>query len=362
VPWFLHLLTHPLTYPLADGDHSRLQDGPFNGAYQLTKWTPQASLDLSANPAFWDHAGLGVKQIRYLPIEEPAAELGRYRAGELHITETIPAGRYQWLAENLPDELHVAPYLGSFFLAVNLRHGPLADQLPLRRALSLAIDRDKLTRLVLAAGEQPAWGLIPPGMGDYQSPAMEHTGISQSRREQQAQELYRAAGFSRLKPLRVQLRFNTSTTHRRMAVAVAAMWKQVLGVSSELVNEEWKVFVNNRRQGVVTEIFRGGWIADYPDAQNFLILFRSQSELNWTGYNNPEFDQLLAHADSTVDPERRLAILGQAEGLLMNEQPFIPLYYYVSRHLVKPAVSGFVDNSQDVHLSRYIRLDGVTRP
>jgi oligopeptide transport system substrate-binding protein len=141
-----------------------------------------------------------------------------------------------------------------------------------------------------------------------------------------------------------------------VAVAVAAMWKQVLGVSTELVNEEWKVFVNNRTMGVVTEVFRGGWIADYADPASFLDLFISGSSLNHTFYGNPAFDDLLAAA-AAAGGERRMELLQRAEAQLVQDMPVIPLYYYVSRHLVNPRVRGFENNVRDIHLSRYLALE-----
>ncbi|MDT8320536.1 MAG: ABC transporter substrate-binding protein, partial [Xanthomonadales bacterium] len=169
-------------------------------------------------------------------------------------------------------------------------------------------------------------------------------------------QLFERSGLQHVKPLRLELRYNTSALHRRVAVAVAAMWKQVLGVSTQLVNEEWKVFVNNRRLGVVTQIFRGGWIADYADPTSFLDLFLSENALNNSFYRNPQFDALLASAAAASDA-RRKELLREAESLIMQDMPLIPIYYYVSRHLVSPRVSGFVDNVRDVHLSRYLTLE-----
>jgi oligopeptide transport system substrate-binding protein len=134
------------------------------------------------------------------------------------------------------------------------------------------------------------------------------------------------------------------------------MWKQVLGVNTELVNEEWKVFVNNRRMGVVTEVFRGGWIADYADPTSFLDLFISGDSMNNTFYRNPAFDGLMAEAGAAAGAQR-MERLRLAEAQLTEDMPVIPLYYYVSRHLVGPRVSGYADNLRDIHLSRYLQLE-----
>jgi oligopeptide transport system substrate-binding protein len=171
-----------------------------------------------------------------------------------------------------------------------------------------------------------------------------------------ARMLYEAAGYGRNRPLQVELRFNTSLTHRRMAAAVAAMWKQHLGVETRLLNEEWKVFVANRRHGRITEIVRGGWIADWRDAGNFLQLFMADSPLNYTFFNDPTFEFLM---DSAAEQhgDQRLRSLKLAEAHLLDEHVILPLYYYVSRHLVHPTVRGFEDNAMDIHLSRWIGLE-----
>ncbi|MDX1554927.1 MAG: peptide ABC transporter substrate-binding protein, partial [Xanthomonadales bacterium] len=355
VPWFLEILAHPVSFPI----HERA--GPViaqevNGAYRLGEWTPNAVIRLEKNPHFHAAAEVAVQVVEYYPIEQPDAELSRYRAGELHITETIPPGRHDWLAANFGDDLRIHPYLGSFWLNINVRHAELGRSAKLRRALALAIDRDILTRVVIGAGEVPAFGVVPPGLEGYEPARMAEATSTQEEREALARQLFRASGADESGTLRLQLRYNTSSVHRRMAVAVSAMWKQVLGIDTELFNEEWKVFVNNRRLGVVTEVFRGGWIADYADPATFLDLFRGGSEMNFTFWDNPDYNALIAEAENSVGADR-MTRLRQAEALLLQEMPAIPLYYYVSRHLVNPGVNGFVDNVRDIHLSRYLSLE-----
>lgn len=354
-PWILEVLAHPVSFPLhpREGAVSGLE---VNGAYELAEWTPNAIIRLRKNGHFHAVSGVAIPVVEYFAIEEASAELSRYRAGELHITETIPAGRHDWLRENLAEDLRVTPYLGSFWLNINLRHPALGGSTDLRRALALAIDRDILTRVVIGAGEKPAFGLVPPGLGVYEPAVMKEAELSQGERESLAREHFARSGADNSGPLRLQLRYNTSGVHRRMAVAVAAMWKQVLGVETELINEEWKVFVNNRRLGVVTEVFRGGWIADYADPTSFLDLFRGGSEMNFTAFADPAYDRLLEQAQA-ASAAQRYELLKRGEALLLREMPAIPLYYYVSRHLVKPGVRGFVDNVRDVHLSRYLSLE-----
>ncbi len=348
-PWFAELLTHPLTFPWP-GDRTGLYSGPF----VLVERVPGARIRLAANAQFRAADALALEEVVWHIIEEPSVELTRYRAGQLHITETIPPGRLDWMRERFGEELRIAPYLGTFFLAFNVAREPFADAPGLRRALSLVIDRELLTDRVLGAGEIPAWGLVPPGMPGWADAPRTET-LTMDERIESARELYRQAGYDGDRPLRVELRFNSSLTHRRMAVAIAAMWKQHLGVESRLVNEEWKVFVANRRHGRITEIVRGGWIADWRDAGNFLQLFETGSPLNYTFFSDPLFDERMAQAART-DGATRLDWLRRAEDRVLEQAVVIPLYYYVSRHLVKPEVGGFEDNAMDIHLSRWLSL------
>ncbi|WP_376694515.1 peptide ABC transporter substrate-binding protein [Wenzhouxiangella sp. EGI_FJ10409] len=348
LPWFGELLTHPVTYPWPGEAASR-----YGGAFVLAEHVPGAHLALRPNPHYRQADQVALEGVSWHVIEQPNVELDRYRAGQLHVTETIPPGRIDWLRERFGDELRIAPYLGSFFLAFNLSREPFADAPELRRALSLAIDREIITQRVLGSGELPAWGLVPPGMPGW--PDGREPPLPADERLAEARRLYREAGYDEDRPLKVELRFNTSLTHRRMAAAIAAMWKLHLGVHTRLVNEEWKVFIANRRQGRITEVFRGGWIADWRDAVNFLQLFEGDSPGNYTFFDDPVFDGLVRRAQGQRG-DQRLATLREAETRLLDEQVIVPLYYYVSRHLVDPNVRGFEDNPMDIHLSRWISL------
>jgi ABC-type oligopeptide transport system substrate-binding subunit len=353
-PWFPEILAHPVTYPLHPADTDSPGEAMVNGAFKIDRMTPHALIRLVKNHNFHSASQVKLDVLELLPIEDPPAELSRYRAGELHITESIPPGRYAWLQEHHAGELRVAPYLGSFWLGFNQAMPPFKDNPGLRTALALAIDRETLVRVVLGAGEKPAWSVVPPGLGGSGSLAAPIN--SQQQREQEARRLFAQSGYDRRKPLRIELRYNTSSQNRRIAVAVAAMWKQVLGVATVLINEEWKVFVNNRRQRVLTQVFRGGWIADYADPASFLDMFRTGDAMNWGAYTNPSYDDLMGQA-AFLGGNQRLEQLQKAESALMRDMPVIPLYYYVSRHLVKPGVGGFNDNVRDIHLSRYLDIN-----
>lgn len=349
VPWLPYLLAHPAAYPLAD-DPS-LTNGPF----ERVEHVPGSHLELAADPD-WRAAGtVAVERVIWHTIEDPAVELGRYRAGGLHITESVPPGRVEWLRRKMGDQLRIAPYLGSFWLGYNLSQPPFENAPALREALSLAIDRELIAERVIGAGEIPAWRLVPPNMPGWTSAPGPGERLAEAERLERARHLYTRAGYGPDRPLTVELRYNSSLTHRRTAAAVAGMWKQNLGVRTRQVNEEWKVFVTNRRQGRLTEVFRGGWIADFPDATSFLDLFVGDSPLNHSFFSDSEYDRLVAAAGAAGDD--RFDLLWSAEQRLLEAHAVIPLYYYVSRHLVDPRIKGFEDNPMDVHLSRWLSLD-----
>jgi oligopeptide transport system substrate-binding protein len=202
---------------------------------------------------------------------------------------------------------------------------------------------------------------VPPGVADYTPVTVAAARLTQASREALARRLYARAGYSTARPLEIELRYNTSTPLRRLNLAVAAMWHDVLGAHVRLRNEEWKVFVGNRRQRVITQAFRGGWIADIDDARNFLANFESTSATNWSGLDDAGFNALLHAADDAPTLAERNQKLREAEARLLNVQAVIPIYFYTSKHLLRPEVVGFEANPLDHHPSRFLTLRVTTR-
>jgi oligopeptide transport system substrate-binding protein len=323
----------------------------------LREWAPQASLTLERNVYFREKAP--IDRINFLVTEDAASELQRFQAGGLHITETVPPQPLPQLRRRFGAQLRISPYLGSMWLGLNLTKPPLRGRPSLREALSLAIDRDKLTRYITGLGETPAYGVVPPGVADYRPASLPWARATQAQREQLARQRYRAAGYSADKPLQIELRYNTSTPHRRLNLAIASMWRDVLGAQVTLRNEEWKVFVGNRKQRVITQAFRGGWIADVNDARNFLANFETGSVTNWSGLADPAFDALMHDADNAPTPALRAQGLQDAEAHLLAQHAVVPVYFYTSKHLVRPEVLGYQANVLDHHPSRFLRLGVV---
>ncbi len=355
------LLTLPIAYPVRvdrvntfGAQHTRPGHLLGTGAYRLVDWQPQAAITLERNPYFHAADTVRIERVRYHVTEDAANELKRYLAGDLDLTETVPPGRMDKLDQRFGPALRVAPYLGVFYFGLNLRRAPFREAPALREALVLALDRDVLTRYVTGLGEAPAYSLVPPGVSHYVGAEPAYARWTQDERVARARELYRQAGYSDEHPLEVELRYNTSTQHRRLALATAAMWKQTLGVRTRLRNEEWKVFVINRRQGAITQVFRGGWIGDYDDAASFLQTFAGDQVLNTTGYRNANFDAAIAHALAAPGLDERNRELARAERLLLADHAIVPIYFYTSKHLVRPELAGYESNALDRHATRWL--------
>ena len=357
------LLAHHMAYPLnqkaleANGKQwTRPGKLVTNGAYQLASWSPQASLVLEKNPYFREADKVKIDKVIYYPTEDQSAALKRYRAGELDITDDVPSTQIDWVKEHLPAAFHSSPYIGTYYLALNLQKPPFKDNPDLRRAISLAIDREILTQKVTKSGEIPAMGWVPPGIIHYQSQTMPEASLSKKERIARAKDLYKKAGYSAAKPLQIELLYNTSENHKKIAIALSAMWKQTLGVKTRLRNEEWKVYLNSRSQRQF-EVIRAGWIGDYNDASNFLDLFRSDiGTMNPSAWKNAEYDQLMQSAAAETDISKRALLMQKAERLLLDDMALIPIYYYTTQHLVNEKITGWRDNVMDVHPSRYLNM------
>jgi len=358
-PYFLGLLTHASTYPvhapsLAEHGDDFVLPGNLvsNGAYRLVEWVPRSRIALQANPHYHAADRVIIDRVLYYPIEDENTEFQRFRVGDLHWTDQVPSNLFDWLSANLPQALSVSPWFGTYYFGFNLTRAPFEDNLALRRALSLAIDREILTGKVTQFGEIPTFTLVPEGLPDYQPPVPEPAALTLAEREEMARELYRVAGYSEDNPLEVELRYNTSENHRKIAVAVAAMWKQVLGVRTRLINEEFRVFLQNRAMKRNTEVYRAGWIGDYQDAFTFLELFHSQHPRNDAGYDNPRYDRLLEQVSTERIPARRRNLMVEAERMLLADQVVMPVYTYVTKRLVSPLLKGWQANVMDFHPSQ----------
>jgi len=363
VPYFLGLLTHPSTFPVHAGSfaehgsaHARAGNLVSNGAYQLDEWVLGSTISLSRNVYYWNNSATAIDKVIHHVTSESATELNRYRAGELDTTRTIPPESFAQMVEEHPNEVRVSPALGVYYYGFNMQRPPFADNSDLRQALSMAIDRETLVEKVTGRGEAPAYGWVPPGATGYDPQHFSYRNLSREERHQRARLMYREAGFSDDNPATFELRYNTSDTQQRIALAVQGMWRDVLGAEATLVNEEFQVLLANVSEKKVTEMFRLNWNADYTDAHSFLSVLESDNPSNMPGYSNSEYDSLMERAGSQTDSALRIAYLEEAERLMLSDHPLIPLYFYVNKAMVKPRVRGWGDNVLNYHYSQHLSL------
>jgi len=361
-PYFLSLLTHSTTYPVHRESIEKLgklftRPGNLvsNGAFKLEEWRVQSHIKIIKNEQYWDNENTTLEATYYYSLDDANSALKRYRANELDFTDTIPLEQLTLIKNRMADEYRVAPYFGSYYYGFNNTKAPFKNNPKLRTALNMAIDRDILVNIVIGAGQIPAYSFVPP-VKTFQPIEPEWSTWSKEKREAEALRLYQEAGYSKDKPLEVEILYNTSENHKKVALAVAAMWKQALGAKTILRNQEWKVFLDTRRMQNETQIFRAGWIGDYDDPYTFSQMLHAENEMNHPGYNSKEYNRLVDLAATKNAGEDRLNDLRAAERVLTKDLPIIPLYFYVSQHMIKPWVIGLEDNVMDHHYSKYVKI------
>jgi ABC-type oligopeptide transport system substrate-binding subunit len=365
-PQLLGILTNSNAYPVQQANVVR--DGAAftragklvsNGAYALAEWVPNSHMRLVKNPHYWGAAEVQVDEVWYYPTDDQAAELKRFRAGEIDWTYTLPEQQLDWARAEQPAALQLAPWLGVQYLALNTTDPALHD-VRVRTALALAIDREVLTTKLARSGERPAFAFVPP-MPGYAPVSAPWADWTQAEREAEAKRLLAAAGYGPGHPLALKMLVDTRETYRRLCLAVAGMWQATLGVEATLDVREFKVYVDARKQAAGTQVVRAGWIGDYADPWVFLELLRSTNGLNDTRWNDAGFDALLDAAGGATTLEARALAMQRAEARLIAELPVVPLYYYATRRLVRPGVTGWQPNPLDHHYTRSFRVAPAPR-
>jgi oligopeptide transport system substrate-binding protein len=360
-PYFLDALTHYTAYPVPQhvveehgSEWIRPENIVGNGPYVITEWVPNSHVKAVRSETYYDAANVQIDEVIHYAMDDISAALSRYRAGEFDILNDFPADQYQLLQDQYPGQARVSPFLGLYYYVVNHNKEELADP-NVRQALSMSINREIIGPDILGTGELPAYGWVPPGTAsyDFDEYRPDWAELEYGERVAQAIELMEEAGYSASNRLSLQLKYNTNENHRRIAVAIAAMWEP-LHVDVELFNSEVAVHYDALQNNDFDGVGRAGWLMDYNDAINMLELLRSDIGYNYGRYNNADFDALLRESALITDMDARGEVLRQAEEIAMSETAGIPIYYYVSKNVVSPSVSGFEDNAKDIHRTRWL--------
>lgn len=321
-----------------------------NGPFTLKSWRQNQSIVVQKNPLYWDAKTVQLNEIHFHPIGDHIIEERSFRAGQLHITGTVPLERVRHYKETKPEQLRLDPYLRSYYYLLNINKAPFND-LRVRKALTMAINRETLAKFVTRSGEEPAYSFTPPYLDAYKPPVRFSTDI------EAAQKLLSDAGFPKGQNWpELTLLYHTSDLHTRIAEVIQQMWKDNLGIHISLENVEWKAY-QDRRKNRQYDIARAEWVADYVDPSTFLDVWMTDGGNNHAGWSSTEYDDLLKKASLTLDSPQRNSLFQQAETILMNDQPIIPLLFLPSKSLIQPSVKGWNPSILDHHPYKHIRLE-----
>ena len=347
VPYFYKLLVHPSVSPVPKAAIEKYGEKwtqpaniVTNGAYKLKDWVVNERIVLERNTNYWDNAKTVINQVTCLPISSEVTDVNRYRSGEIDMTyNNMPIELFQKLKKEIPKEVHVDPYLCTYYYEINNQKAPFTD-VRVRTALKLALDRDIIVNKVKNQGDLPAYSYTPPYTDGMKLVEPEWFKWSQEKRNEEAKKLLAEAGYTADKPLTFNLLYNTSDLHKKLAIAVASIWKKNLGANVKLENQEWKTFLDSRHQGTF-DVARAGWCADYNEPTSFLNTMLSDSSNNTAHYKSPAFDKIIGDTLQVTDEAKRAELYAQSEQQLDKDSAIVPVYYYVNARLVKPWVGGY---------------------
>ena len=319
-----------------------------NGPYRLEFRRIRDRLRLTKNPHYWDADNVSLETIDALAIKSETTSLNMYINGQLDWSPTMPNTIMEQLRKR--DDFVSSQFLAVYFYRLNVKRPPL-DNVLVRRALNLAINKELICQQIVAAGQQPARSFVPPRLAGYAGSECGAYDVTRAR------QLLSKAGYPNGEGLpKIQILYNTSDSHREIAEFIQQEWKENLGIEIELRNLEWGTFLDTLSQRDYW-VSRSGWIGDYPDPNTFLDMFVTAGPNNQTNWSRADYDALIESAKSEADSVKRMQMLQQAEKILMSELPIIPIYFYVSTNLVKPRVKGFSGNIQDVHPLHILRVE-----
>ena len=363
-PYFLSLLYHVAYFPLPqhvlekfgadtsrDAQWTKPNNIVSNGAFTLKKWSINDRIEVVKNPKYRAKEKIFLNKIVFLPIQNINTEDRAFRAGQMHITESIAPSRLDNIRKTAPQTLRQDKWIGTYYYLINSNRKPL-DNPNVRKALSMAINRQAIINSFLKAGQPPAFAFIPEGCANYKT----NDSAKISENINQAKKLLADAGFENGKNFpTIKITYNTSEQHKPIAEAIQQMWKEHLGINAELYNLSWPAYLSARKTKDF-DIARASWIGDFASPETFLEIFQSESGLNHTGYSNKDFDKCLALARASKTDELRFKHLAEAEAILLNDLPIIPIYFYSKVFRISPLVEGWHSNILDYRNYHNVKL------
>lgn len=359
-PYFLSLTAFPTYSPVREdivaSNPNWWQDPKtyiVDGPYKLDSYKPKDKLVFVKNPDYWNASSIKLNKITYTVLDQETSYMASFRNKQLDIIESPPSDEIPALVK--AGTAKIMPMLGTYYIEFNLtanaakvdaKQAAAIQNVKVREALNLAIDRTKIVQNVTKGGQTPAFSFVPKGIPEGKSGKdfASKQYFDPKGDVAKAKQLLADAGYPDGKGFpKLTYLYNTAQGHQDIAVAIQAMWKQNLGIDVELKNQEWAVFQTTRTSKNYI-VARAGWIADYTDPMTFLDLFTSKSGNNDPGYNNANYDSLIAQSKTETDATKRMALLHQAEDQLMTDMPVVPIYYYTNVVCMQPKV-------QNVHVS-----------
>jgi len=359
-PYFLRILNSNATVPLPRHVIDKAGRGwtkpdviVTNGPFTLTEWVPNTRITMKKNPKFYDAATVKLDGVTYFPTDDTGALVKRYRAGEVDIILNFPPEQTDFLKETFGDQVHIATNYGLFYYIFNNAKPPF-DNKDVRKALSIAVDKDGIAEQILRGETEAAWSLVPSDISDFKRLPSADGARPLAERQAEAAQLLTAAGYGPNKPLKFEVRYDSKEESRQIAVALADMWKKV-GAETTLKASDFRGITNDARGGKF-DVIRYQWFAPYDDPSTFLALVKARGGTNLSGYKNPAIDGMTAAADQQTDTAKRMAMMAAAEKTAMADYPVLPIYFTTARRLVSPKVQGWSDFPGGNVQSRYLTL------
>ena len=368
-PYFLGLLTHYTTFPVPQ--HTVEQFGEtwiqpenivVNGPYKLVYWVTGNQLVAEKNPLFDEVDSVCFERVTYFELEDASAVERKIEAGDLDINNAFDGGKKAELDRRMPGWPRTYPQLVTTYWSMNSSQPPF-DDVRVRKALSMALDREYMVEKVLTPGFEPAYSFVPPGIANYnvERPQLSWSTLDRRERLEMAKTLLEDAGYGTDNPLKFEFIHRSTDDNPKAAPVAQANWNEIAPwVEAQILRQDTKVLYARLRQSDF-EISDGAWTADFDDPINFLYLLDSSTgQQNYGRYDNPEYDALLKAASAEFDLKTRAELFAQAEAIMLEDSPVTPMWYQVSKNLVDPTLTGWGDNAKDNHRSRWLCRAGMT--